>query len=714
MSRAARAGVLGLACFLLTPRCSSNRGNADSGTNTDGGRAGEVTLKGAVSKGPFILGSPVVVSGIDSAGNPTGQSFPTEITDNFGDYTLDFDYSGPALLSANGYYFNEITGGLSASSLTLEAYAQISGSSNEVACINIVTQLTHDRVKGLLSAGSTISSASSQAEAELQAALGIGGVGFDAGTLAIQENVLGGDTNGNAYLLAVSAVFARAALDLADGGPSDALLQSLINTIALGFADSGQIDPATTASLQAAEQEVEPDALMAALSSYFGDAGVPNVNRTLDSDLDGIPNLQDNCPLVYNPLQQPVNGVCSYEKLFLTAPTDGTGDIVSADFNNDGKTDIATTTSTTNIRVFLSNGKGGLAYASDTNVSDAGYVLGGFSNGSFAGLQAADIDNDGILDLIGLVGSNPPTYVWLRGDGMGNFRAPSVIPALTDTYCFPMAIGDLNGDGVTDVVTCAVGADGYSHPFLYPGLGGGQFGVPQPIVLPATDAGAGGVNVPVGFLVGDLNHDGRPDLISLAWWSFHNTAGFDDAFVNLATSDGGLIPWAVVGPYDGAPFENATLGDVDGDGNLDLLIVSWGYMSMVYFGDGSGNFPNELSLPTIPEPVVYGGAWSAPWEEASAILDVTGNGKGDVFIATATGPQVFISDGRSLEGPVSIVGSSLPPGGTAGGMAPLALPNVGDAGFGGIVFAPCGQNCGGTGATPMTEVLINPPGYRSW
>jgi hypothetical protein len=164
------------------PSPTSTDATPDSGPVT-------ITLKGAVAKGPFILGSPVTVNSIDALGNPTGTNFLTETSDALGDFSVTFAYQGPVLLQGSGYYYNEITGTLSSSVLTLDAYADITTTGTHSDYINLVTHLTHDRIQTLLAGGGgtlTVASATAQAESELFAALQIGGTRFNPGASGSQ------------------------------------------------------------------------------------------------------------------------------------------------------------------------------------------------------------------------------------------------------------------------------------------------------------------------------------------------------------------------------------------------------------------------------------------------------------------------------------------------------------------------------------------------
>ncbi len=81
--------VMGLGA-LAVHGCSSS---ADNPGFPDGAPH-KVALKGAVQKGPFVLGSSVSISVLDKSGSPTGSVFNTQTTTDLGEFALDFTAGG--------------------------------------------------------------------------------------------------------------------------------------------------------------------------------------------------------------------------------------------------------------------------------------------------------------------------------------------------------------------------------------------------------------------------------------------------------------------------------------------------------------------------------------------------------------------------------------------------------------------------------------------
>lgn len=124
-------------------------------------------ISGIVQKGPYINGTSIMISELDRVLSPTGKNFNTQIIDNQGTFFIDnIKLSSQfAELQANGFYFNEILGSKSSAQLTLYALGDIYDTSS--VNINLLSNLEKDRVKYLLSMGSSFSDAKIQAQKEV-------------------------------------------------------------------------------------------------------------------------------------------------------------------------------------------------------------------------------------------------------------------------------------------------------------------------------------------------------------------------------------------------------------------------------------------------------------------------------------------------------------------------------------------------------------------
>jgi hypothetical protein len=167
--------------------------------------------------------------------------------------------------------------------------------------------------------------------------------------------------------------------------------------------------------------------------------------------------------------------------------------LVAADFNGDGKLDIAEGDGASELIVELGNGDGTFHRGSVVSKS---YFPGGAS-----GVAFGDFNNDGKLDLVFSQGSEknyPPTYAAVKlGNGRGGFKFGSLFGDFH--YITQFAVGDFNGDGKLDV---AVGDTDGKVVSIFLGNGDGTF----------TPAGDYGSLITVELVAADFNGDGKLDL----------------------------------------------------------------------------------------------------------------------------------------------------------------------------------------------------------
>jgi hypothetical protein len=162
------------------------------------------------------------------------------------------------------------------------------------------------------------------------------------------------------------------------------------------------------------------------------------------------------------------------------------------EFNEDGIPDLVVGTPTS-LQVFLGRGDGSFSDAG-LKVSGTGTNLGHWLIG--------DLNEDGHLDLLW---NDTVSVSVLLGYGDGTFTLGPA-PGLSVSTS-PWVLGDLNGDGHLDYVG-AGNQDNSVHVAL--GNGDGTF---QPeILLPLAPASSGAVIATVA--IGDVNNDGRPDLLA--------------------------------------------------------------------------------------------------------------------------------------------------------------------------------------------------------
>lgn len=199
---------------------------------------GTFSFSGKMQKGPFVTGTTITVNELNESLGQTGKSFTTSITSDDGSFSLgDIEMgSNLALLSGNGFYYNEVLGSLSSAQITLQAIADLSGI--ETVNINVLTHLTKARIEKLVGEGTNFLDAKHQAESEFQDFLGVTehfSQGFEQMSIASEGDL-------NAMLLAFSIILQRPSNDMMVVPTLPAELTWLMTNLSTDFADNGAID----------------------------------------------------------------------------------------------------------------------------------------------------------------------------------------------------------------------------------------------------------------------------------------------------------------------------------------------------------------------------------------------------------------------------------------------------------------------------------------
>jgi hypothetical protein len=242
------------------------------------------------------------------------------------------------------------------------------------------------------------------------------------------------------------------------------------------------------------------------------------------------------------------NGDGTFQPAVTMSTDHGPRSVAVADLNGDGIPDLAVTTnlnlSTPAVGVLLGNGDG--SFQAPYYVPTGG--------GNPTDVAVADLNGDGIPDLVTANFVNAAVSV-LLGNGDGSFQAPENY-SITG-YARSVVVADLNGDGIPDLATAGYASTSLGYVNVLLGNGDGTF---QPTVNYAVDS------VAFWIAAADFNGDGVPDLVS-------TNLGQNDVSLLLGNGDGSFQPKQnyPVGQY---PYAVA-VGDFDGDGSPDLVTANY-------------------------------------------------------------------------------------------------------------------------------------------
>ena len=319
--------------------------------------------------------------------------------------------------------------------------------------------------------------------------------------------------------------------------------------------------------------------------------------------------------------------------------------VVVADFNADGVPDIAA--ATTQQKDDGSTPDPGFAsiFLQSRSLSDS------FSNGNHfptgnnpSSIAAGDLTGVGSMDLAVANFLDGSVSVLLEtAIASGDF-----LPAVTTSvggHPNEVVIADMNGDGRKDLVLADETADaGRVVLLLQDGTATAHFGTP--IALSTVDAVA-------GVAVGDLNGDGKPDIVA-ATADANGNNGHAVVFLQDAANPGAFLAPSVFA--GGAQPTAVKIADVDGDGLPDIVASNDGPGTD---GIGSAGVSVLLQDPsnrgTFLAPVTYA---TQSATVALAVADLNGDGKPDIVTANlgpsptgsvsvllqdATRPGVFLS-----------------------------------------------------------------------
>jgi hypothetical protein len=470
-------------------------------------------------------------------------------------------------------------------------------------------------------------------------------------------------------------------------------LSLLLNTTAPG---------ATTPSF-ADQQTVAIGAGTGPVSTAIGD-----LNGDGQPDL-VVTNYSDNSVSIL--LNTTAPGATTFS--FAAPVTFTTGDapqsVKIADFNGDGKPDLAVANSSSdNLSVLLNTTATGAASPSFSGATS-------FATGFIPfTVSVADLNGDGLPDLIAPNFGDNSVSVLLNTTAPG-----SLTPSFSTQESFPtgnaatsVSVSDLNGDGLPDLAVTNYG-DGTVSVLLnttVPGASSVSFAPGQTVP-----------NVPGAAFVtsGDMNGDGKLDLV-IAEYGTNNVAVLLNTTAPGATTIGFQAPEFFAVGSD--PFSVA-IGDLNGDSVPDLATANSGTLSSTTPGTVSVLLNTSL-LGVPPSFTVQQTLATGSFPAAVAAGDLNGDGKPDLIVADAgtntltvfmntttpgaTGATFVTTTVTTAKGPKSVAIVDL----NGDGKPDLAITTYGDNGVSVLLNTTDPGSTTASFATPVSfttdPALVNP------
>ncbi|MES2391610.1 MAG: VCBS repeat-containing protein [Acidobacteriota bacterium] len=302
-------------------------------------------------------------------------------------------------------------------------------------------------------------------------------------------------------------------------------------------------------------------------------------------------------------------------------PTHGARDVVIADVNHDGHPDIAfinNSPSGKSVQVFLGSASGFSEKATQTIPLE-----------NAAAIRAADVNNDGIADLLVATETNFSTapgaigkrtgklqnnvYVYLGGPNGVSPDRKLTLPALDPN---DMAVGDFNHDGFADVAI-ANSSDGVSAAvpsYVYWGSAHG-FDTAHRTELPTLSA--------TGVVAADLNGDGFPDL---AFSNYDDDKTYDVPSYIYWGSATGFAPY-LRSEVQGFGAVSVVAADLKRDGRQDLILVNqasgnFGGNDTNIFWGNPHHYYSSASMASVPGYGTYG----------TTVADLNNDGYNDLVL----------------------------------------------------------------------------------
>ena len=320
------------------------------------------------------------------------------------------------------------------------------------------------------------------------------------------------------------------------------------------------------------------------------------------------------------------------QRLFLppvvySAAGPGSESLAIADFNQDGKPDVVITSIVGDTGLLLGNGDGTFQPPLTTGT------------GGSSAVTAADLNGDGWPDFVVTLANLAGAVEALLGNGDGTFQSAQSYPT-GGAYPEGVVVADVNLDHKPDLVIANEEGPVFFGGLVAILLGNGD-GTFQPPVIYDSSAGDAW-----SIAVGDLNQDGKPDVIVANLCDLSSCSEHGKVSVLLGNGDG---TFQAASTYDSGGLQTSSIAidDVNGDGKLDVAVVNDVPRNVgVLLGNGDGTFRAPASF----------GSGGSPnnGPQSIEIADVNGDGRPDLLVAVCAASEPGVCTGL-LRGRVGVL-----------------------------------------------------------
>ncbi len=228
--------------------------------------------------------------------------------------------------------------------------------------------------------------------------------------------------------------------------------------------------------------------------------------------------------------------------------------------------------------------------------------LGTFTEGSLGtdtsnttSIQLGDVNGDGWLDVVaGNTGTQSDKVYLNQGYGSTGstffaagghrvwqgFAAGVDVPGSNTGTRYAIALGDMDGDGDLDLVA---GSADNSLDRIHMNNGMGQFSLPSSISVPSANQG-----YTYALALGDLDGDGDLDVMVGKYDNGPGSKGIDLIYLNNGSAIFTARQLVATNPTNDNTM-TVKLGDLDNDGDLDVVTGNYNQRNRVYINDGNPN-----------------------------------------------------------------------------------------------------------------------------